>query len=215
MESNEDNTAHANVTEPLEKEADMAPKRKRRDPIIKNHTRILVPEELYWLLEELNPVYAAIILVLIHTGMRVTEFWDFVDHPSWYKPSRHCISLPKGAIKKDKCVYKERDIILTEEGCKCVETLLGMSNIKKVSRTAMREAMMLAAEKTIGSQGVSPKSCRKTAISWLVRINQDKHLYIASSAGHTLETMKINYLGIAFKKEDIESMRIFFKGWGE
>lgn len=215
MESNGDNIAHADVTKPLKQETGIVPKRVRRDPIIKNKTRILVPEELFWLLEELNPVYAAIVLVLVHTSMRVTEFWDFLEHPSWYKPSRHCISLPRGAIKKDKCVYKERDIILTEEGCKCVETLLGMPNIKKVSRTAMREAMRLAAEKTIGAEGVSPKSCRKTGISWLVRVYKDKHLYIASSAGHTLETMKINYLGIAFKKEDFEPMKLFFKGWGE
>ena len=152
-------------------------------------------------------------MVLIHTGMRIEEFWDFVDHPNWYKASRHCISLPKGAIKKVRCVYKERDIILTENGCKAVETLQGL-DLTRVSRTAMRDALILAASKSIGIQGVCPKMCRKTAISWLVRGHQDKAMYICSSAGHTLETMRINYLGIAFSKEDIEAMKIFFEGWG-
>lgn len=190
------------------------PPKKVREPIIKNKTRILVPVELELLLKELNPVYAIIVMVLIHTGMRIEEFWDFVDHPNWYKASRHCISLPKGAIKKVRCVYKERDIILTENGCKAVETLQGL-DLTRVSRTAMRDALILAASKSIGIQGVCPKMCRKTAISWLVRGHQDKAMYICSSAGHTLETMRINYLGIAFSKEDIEAMKIFFEGWGE
>ncbi len=206
MESEQPNTACAEPN---------APQKKIRDPIIKNKTRILVHDEVTDLVAELNPVYVIICMVLLHTGMRVTEFWDFVNHPSWYKPSRHCISLPKGAIKKARCVYKERDILLTEEGCKCVETLLGMSNINEVSRTAMRDALRLAATKSIGTEGVSPKMFRKTAVSWLVKCFPDKHLYIASSVGHTLETMKRDYLGIAFKKEDVVPMREFFKGWGE
>lgn len=183
--------------------------------IIKQATRILSgPKEYAQFREQLNPTYRNIADVLLHTQMRVEEFWTFNDHPTYYKPSRHCISLPKGAIKKVLCLNKERDIILNDAGCKAVETMQALG-YKRVTRHAMNQAFKLAAKKSIGIEGITPKMFRKTGISWLIKCYPEKALYIAASSGHSLEIMKTHYLGIAFEKEDTMDMREFFKGWGD
>jgi integrase len=182
--------------------------------IIKQGTRILVPKEYAKFREQLNPVYQNIADVLLYTGMRVEEFWAFCDHPTWYKASRHCISLPKGSIKKVKCLNKERDITLNEMGCKVIETMQALE-YKKVTRHAMNQAFKLAASKSIGVEGIAPKMFRKTCISWLVKIYPSLHLNIAASSGHSLEVMRQHYLSTSFAKEDVDDMKVWFQGWGE
>lgn len=183
-------------------------------PIIRQHTRILIPKEYQKFRTELNAIYKVIADVLLQTGMRVEEFWEFLEHPGWYRAARRCIDLPKGSIKKVKALHTERTVLLTLEGCDAVETLLALKP-DHVTRTSMRDAFRRAAGKSIGVEGISPKMFRKSLISWLVAVYPEKHLYIAASAGHSQEIMRVHYLGIAFERGDIEDMRLFLKGWGE
>lgn len=185
----------------------------RDDVTIKNGARILTPKLHRELMRELNPTYAVIVSVLMLTGMRIEEFWEFVEHPSWYKPSKRCISLP--FITKKMCRQLERDILLNDEGCAAVETLIGMKNIKRVSRHAMNEALKLAASKSIGTEGICPKMYRKSCASILMKCFPKMEMYISASMGHSRDILQKHYLGIAFSREDTEEMRILFKGWGK
>jgi len=185
--------------------------------ITKMGTCVLRPREVTALLEKMNPKYRAICEALLHSQMRVEEFWWFVQHPEAYKPSRRCISLPRDAIRK-KTRYPERDVVLSIKGCQVIEHLIAMKLTKKdiISRQAMGQYIDgIAVEAGIGKEGMCPKMFRKTAISWLSAIYPEKHAWINSSAGHTSEVQLGHYLGIAFTREDMEDMRVLLRGWGE
>jgi integrase len=186
------------------------------DAIIKQGTRILTPDEYRMFSKELNPTYAVICDVLLHTGLRVEEFWEFVEHPRWYKASKHCISLPKEAIhkKENQKLRPERDVLLSDLGCAAVETLLGMKNIHKVTRHAMNEALKLASVKAgFDPLGFTPKMFRKMCASYLMKIYPEKEMYISVSMGHSRAILQKHYLGMVFEKPDIKDMRVLFDGW--
>jgi integrase len=191
--------------------------------IIRQNTRILTPREYYLMREELNPKYKIISGVLINTGMRVEEFWDFRDHPHWFDAARRCIDLPKGSkakgipgIKKTKSAYQERTVNLTVEGCDAIKTLISMnSSIRYTNRVNMGAALKRAAKKArIGETGIVPKMFRKSLVSWLVTCHPERYVQISSSIGHELETMRIHYANLAFERRDTEDMRKFLNGWG-
>jgi integrase len=170
------------------------------------------------MLDKMSPKYRAICEGLLHTHMRVEEFWWFVQHPDSYKPSRRCISLPKEAIRKTETVFKERDVVLSLKGCQVVEHLIAMKLTKKdfMTRQAMGQYLnKIAIEAGIGKEGICPKMFRKTMISWLVATFPEKHTWINSSAGHTSDIQLRHYAGIAFSRTDLEDMRLVLRGWGE
>lgn len=184
-------------------------------PIIKQGTRILTPYLYGQLCEQLNDTYLAITSVLLCTGMRAEEFWDFMKHPEWYDAKRKCIDMPKGSIKKVKCLHKERSIVLTSMGCAQVEYVLKMRP-HKIQRQDMWITLRGAAERAgIGTQGITTKMFRKSIISWLAVCYPDKMFKIASSAGHSLETMRLHYSNLQFEARDVKEMQDFVKGWGE
>lgn len=191
-------------------------------PIIKQKTRILTPYLYGQLRAQLNPTYQAISDVLIHTGMRVEEFWEFLEFGTvlgglagWYDPQRKCIDMPHGSIKKIKSLHKERTIILSDAGCKAVEHVLRM-NPKKIPRQSMWITYNAAAKKAgLGNEGITSKMFRKSLISWLAVCHEDKMYKIASSAGHTLEIMRLHYSSLQFEARDVQEMKEFLKGWGE
>ena len=185
--------------------------------ILRNKTSILTPHEYSKLRKVLPAKYICICDVLLNTGMRIEEFWDFLQHPEWFSAARRCIELPTGAIKKERSVYKERTIRLTIEGCDAVKTLFGMNgSITQMTREGMRMMLRRCAETAgIGTQGISPKMFRKTAVSWLLTCFPEKMFQIEASMGHDWQTMKRHYVNLAFEKRDVEEMREFFQGWGE
>jgi len=184
-------------------------------PMDRNNAALLTPKEWLHYYEYLNKDYQAICLALLHTGMRVEEMRELMRNRDWYKPSNRAIFLPKSAIKKVKTRHKERHIILTEDGCHAIEALF-VRDPTIPSRQAMTCTLKRAAvTANIDPTNIVPKMFRKMIISWLVSTGDYSELVIAASAGHTLETMKDHYLGLAFKKSDVEDMRKFLKGWGE
>jgi integrase len=184
------------------------------DYIIKQNTRILRPSEYRAFREQLNPVHQTLCDVALNTGMRWVELWQFVKHPEWYRASRRCIELPLGSIKKVRCLHKERTIHLTANGCKAVEILIGLKLKAPIERSNFHVSLRLAASKSIGEDGITPKMFRKTLVSWLIKCMPEKALEISASMGHNLETMRVHYLGIAFERQDVEEMREYLKGWG-
>lgn len=185
--------------------------------IIKNDTRVLTPFEYEKLREQLNPVYQAICDVLLHTGMRMPEFWELVRHPEWYDAKRRCIELPTKAIRKTKTVFTYRQVNLNVAGCEAVEHLFKI-NPRKVSRQTMTMALCLAARKAQLPEldkGIAPKMFRKTIVSWLMKCYPERMFEISGSAGHTLNVMQHHYSNLSFARQDIEDIRKFVKGWGE
>lgn len=184
-------------------------------PIIKKNTRILTPYLYSLLRSELNDTYKAICDALLHTGMRVEEIWEFLDHPDWFDPKRKCIDMPPGSIKKIKSLHKDRTVVLTDRGCKAIEYILQMKPAK-IQRQDMWITLRSAAERSgIGKQGITSKMFRKSAISWLAVCYPDKLFKIASSAGHTLDIMRLHYSNLQFEARDLQEMKEFLKGWGE
>lgn len=184
-------------------------------PIIKNNTRILTPRIWYLLRENLNADYQIICDVLLNTGMRVEEFWDFVDHPNWYSSSRRCIEIPKGFIGKSRCTMQYRTILLSIEGAKAVETLHN-HDIRYKDRSTMRRYLISKAIKAgISKEGITSKMFRKTLVSWLMATIPEKDIYIQNSIGHSRDVQDRHYLSMGFEKRDVEDMRRFLRGWGE
>jgi integrase len=186
-------------------------------PIIKKDTQILTPRLWYLMREKLNPKYMIICDVLINTGMRTEEFWEFVDHPQWYSASRRCIDLPKGSIGKTRCTMKERTVLLSPEGAQAVQTLIGAnSSIRYTDRSTMRRYLIAhAKEAGLSEKGITTKMFRKTLVSWLVATVPEKDHYIINSIGHSQDVQDRHYLSIGFARKDVDDMRKFLKGWGE
>ena len=197
-------------------------------PIIKQSTRILTPTEWYLLREHLNTNYQTICDVLLNTGMRVEEFWEFAAHTFvdprngnqhtniWFSASRRCIDLPECAIGKAKCTIKQRTILLSPDGVRAVETMISMgSSIKYIDRSNMRKVLI---KSTIAAgldpKGITSKMFRKTLVSWLEATHPEKDVYILNSVGHSQETQHRHYLSMGFARKDVEDMRKFLHGWG-
>ncbi len=185
--------------------------------ILRQKCRILTPEDYLLFKKELNPMYQIISDALLHSGLRMVEFWAFVQHPEWYHASARVIDLPEeGSAKKKKAEYVQRTIRLTLEGCKAIEALKAL-NPKPMTRVAMGEAFKRAAEKAgLGTKGITPKFQRKTLVSWLMEVRNDLHidsLDIGASMGHSLETLRVHYLGVGFEQKDHEDIVALLKGW--
>jgi integrase len=185
--------------------------------IIRQKGRILTPREYQAFRSCLNPTYQVISDVLFHTGLRIVEFWAFVEHPEWYHASVRVIDLPEeGSTKKKKAEYVQRTIRLTLEGCKAVELLNGL-HPRKMTRVAMGDAFKRAAIKAnLGTKGITPKCLRKSLVSLLMEVRKDLNidsLDIGASMGHDLETLRVHYLGVGFSKEDHDDIVEFLKGW--
>lgn len=187
--------------------------------IIRQGARILTPAQYFRLRDNLDPNvgYRLITDALLHTGLRVVEFWALVDHPEWYHASSRVIDLPaEGAAKKEKTSKKDRTIRLTADGCKALELVFGCQ-IEFRERGAMRKALKRAAEKAgLGTKGITPKMFRKMLASWLVEIRKDigiDAIEITANMGHDEKTLRDHYLGIGFSNQEHSEMLDFLRGW--
>ena len=177
---------------------------------------ILTPREYVRLRSELDHKYKTICDVLLNTGMRIEEFWEFVRHQDWYDVKRRCIDIPGHAVKKAKTVYDARTVPLTLSGCNAVEKLFRV-NPQRITRQSMIKVLKLAAinaKLPEGDKGIMPKAFRKYLISWNMKSNPEKMFEIAGASGHTLDVMQRHYASLSFQQEDIDDMRKFLKGWG-
>ena len=187
--------------------------------VMRQGCRILTPSQYYKLREQLdqNIGYRLITDALLNTGMRTIEFWALMQHPDWYHSSSRVIDLPKsGASKKEKSGRKERTIRLTAAGCKSLDTLFS-AGIAYESRQAMGQALKRASVSAgLGKEGIMPKMFRKMLVSWLIECRKEigaDVFDITASMGHDEKTIRDNYLGTKWDKQDREDMLDFLKGW--
>lgn len=183
---------------------------------VKSECCVLMPREYAKLRDIMKPMYLIHCDALLHTGMRITEYEIFLRHLEWYKPSRRCIDLPKLAIRKKRTLYKERSVILSLKGCDAIQHLIDLNVKGMPTRQSFNAYLHDIADKSgLGDQNICEKMFRKTIISWLVSVFPEKQMYINHSAGHTRDVQLNDYLGVQFRREDVEDMRVQLKGWGE
>jgi integrase len=177
------------------------------------------PEEWGLVREQLNDQYRKIFDAFLHTGMRPIEARRLFSHSDWFDKTRRLVNLPKGAILKKKA-KQVRTVMLTLDGAIAVEKFLAldMKGKKLPSDSAMFQALQLAADKAKidgGSEHLSPKSFRKTWVSWLMVWDEGKIVSISKSMGHSAKVLQDFYLGLGFVKIEKDSIKKKMAGWGE
>jgi integrase len=187
--------------------------------ILKDETRVLTLKEYRMLKEHLSPEYNAICDVLLHTGMRMPELRKFAENPDWYDGRRRCIELPRKAIRKEKTLFKYRQINLTIDGCKAVDHFqkLISANMRIPTRQSMIGVLCraaVAAKLPDEDKGIQPKMFRKTLVSLLMKVYPERMLEIANNMGHTLDVMQTYYVNLSMAPDDFTDAKKFLKGWG-
>lgn len=197
---------------------------KNNDYIIRNGARVLYPSEYKAIRDEMFYRHKLIFDCMLLTGMRVVEFWRFVEHPEWLKTTRKCIDLPKGSMLKTRAKQAERTVLLSNLGLHSVESMLAYrqnNNLSPMSKQGWQQALKGAAVRAVEegaletTQGIVPKMTRKTWISWLLVTHPMREGSIAISSGHDTNTMLRHYTGLGFPSHEIELMRMYTAGWGE
>ena len=180
--------------------------------------QILTPTEYDLLRDQLNPSHRLIWDGMIFTGMRVQEFWRFVEHPEWFHPDRSYVELPKGAILKVKAKQKERMVLLSNVGVRAIKDLVSAikrGEVEPISVAGWRQNLVRAATKAnIPLRGLTPKMARKTWVSWLMAVYPTDGLRIAASMGHDTGTLIRHYLNLPFAQHEREQIRMYVSGWG-
>lgn len=185
--------------------------------IIKQGAQILSAQEYEKIRSKLNPTHQLIFDGMLFTGMRIEEFWRFIEHPEWFSPDRQFVGLPKGSILKVEAKQKERTVLLSNIGTRAVRDLVGAiyrGEIHKFSKQSWGGSLRNAATKAgLNLKGITPKMLRKTWISWLMLCYPDDGLRIASSAGHDTSTLMAHYLSMPFSNQEKEQIRAYVIGW--
>ena len=186
--------------------------------IIKEGAQILSPREYEAIRDSLNPRHRLIFDGMLFTGMRIEEFWRFVQHPEWFHPDRQFVELPPGAILNVKAKQKERTVILSNIGTRAIRDLvsaIARGEVKPISKVGWNANLKRAAAKA-GTQprGIMAKMTRKTWVSWLMAIYPQDGLRISASSGHTVGIMQRHYLSLPFSNEERDQIKMYVVGWG-
>ena len=157
--------------------------------------------------------YQIICDVLLHTGMRIVEAKEL--KPEWYRPARRVVVIPKSSIRKKKCLYTERTVMLSLPGCDAVDRYLKSGLAWPTNKSGFRAALIRYAIKAgISTTGITTKMFRKTVASWLMACYPERALYVAASMGHDIPTLQKHYLGLGWERAENEKMREYLKEWG-
>lgn len=157
--------------------------------------------------------YQIVCDALLLTGMRIVELKAMKRE--WFRPARRVVVIPKSAIKKKKCLFTERTVMLSLPGCDAVERYLGANLPWIANKAGFRTSLIRYAQKAMISHvGITTKMFRKTCVSWLVACYPERELYISSSMGHDIPTMRKHYLSFGWERSEVEKMREYLKEWG-
>lgn len=186
--------------------------------MFKGETRILTPKEYNRLRDGLlKPHHKIMFDGLLYTGMRLEEFWRFIDHIDWFSQDRMCIHLPKGSSLKVKAKMQERDVNLSSLGTRVVRDLIDAikrGDVRKVSNRAWNDLLKRAAMRAkFNPKGFTPKTTRKTWTSWLMSTYPEDGLRIAANAGHDTATMQKHYMNTPFSPEERTAIKMHVQGW--
>jgi hypothetical protein len=178
-----------------------------------NGCRVLTPHEYRIIRENLNVNHKTVFDALLFTGMRNTEFEQFVKNPDWFQRDRKLIRLTPTAIKKVKIKFKDRSVFLSTLGLAAIERLLDYKPLVP-HRASWNTSLKRAAKKAnIDPTGIEPKMTRKTWESWLVASYPEATLHVLSSQGHDTTTALGHYVSIGFTSVEISEIKHYTEGW--
>jgi integrase len=190
-------------------------------PLTKNGVAVFTPTQWHLIENNLNGDYKIRGDFLLQTAMRISEAYYVSRHPECFVEDHAAIFLPHVAggpekFGKKRAKQKERTVLLSPDGVKAVK-LFFEKDVGLPSYQAMDSAFKRAAKiADFDIRSVKTKSLRKTFISWAINaLAPELKGKIASSAGHTTDTMDAYYICYGFKKEDIRDMKGRVNGWGE
>lgn len=181
-------------------------------PIIKEHVRVLRPDE-YVALRSGAPKEAkrADLDGLLYGGLRYVEAQRFKEHPEWLDP-KGFIHLPEEAVLKSKRRQLQRWVRLNPRGLEAMGKFLRTPRLPTTQAWG-QDLRRWAKTAGLDPVGLGPKTTRKTWESWLVYCYPEQQTYITLSQGHTSTTSVSHYLNMPFVGEDRERMRPFLEGY--
>ena len=185
--------------------------------ILLNQTRVLTPDEVSRMTEQMSGNHSILFLAQLYTGMRYEEFKRFSVHPEWYDKDRKLIRLTREAIRKQKVVQKERSVMLSNPGNFVITHMLKVrKGLYVPQRASWNESLKGYAVKAgINPAGITGKMLRKTWESWLFTTRPQMAQFILSSQGHTSGICIGHYLGIGFTSAEKVEIEKHIIGWGE
>jgi integrase len=179
----------------------------------KTGKKVAVLTPMIW--EHLSPTYKMRGDLLLYTGMRIVEAFQFAKHPDYFRKENEAIFLPiVPGIGKARCTILQRTILLPERGIVAVEEFF-KHKVGFAAYQNMEAAFVLAAAKAdFDTSFITTKMFRKTMVSWLMTVYPDRQSQISRCAGHDIKTMNKHYLADGWRKEDKKDMVEELKGWG-
>jgi len=185
-------------------------------PISKNGVAVLTPREWKLIHNQLNADYKIRGEYLLQTAMRITEARFVADHPECFRKDNGAIFLPMvPGMGKRKCKQKERAVLLSPAGVAAVQSLYATNTKIPTYQTMDLTFKRAAKDADFDIRSITTKMLRKTFLTWLMSCYPERQGMIASSAGHTNDTMQSHYITFGFKKEDVNEMRSEIFKWGE
>lgn len=175
----------------------------------KQQIAVLKPVEVINLLNVI-PKYAHKVMTktLIYSGMRYIETRRLQDNPQWF--NGQFIDMYAG---KPKAQMNQRYVHLNPQGREIIGAFVNLEQHLPAYSTFGENIKRWASKANIDTNGLCPKSFRKTWESWLIFYYPDKILSIMQSQGHNEKTSIEHYLNLAFTSEDRNIMKSFVEGW--
>jgi len=175
--------------------------------IIKEGVRILRPHECNQLINAIPKHYHKVMYkTLLYSGCRYAELQRLKQHSEWF--DGNFIYLPS---LKTKARQKQRWVRLNPVGREVITTYLEQ-DYELPDIVGWNENLKRWSDKSVGSNGVSAKTTRKTWESWLFYYYGNR-IEIYQSQGHTLQVSMEHYLNLPFLDSDKQLMKSYVDGW--
>jgi hypothetical protein len=174
--------------------------------------RIFTPAEVDALVAVIRrPYHRTLLGVLFWTGMRYVETQQLHAHPEYWVQERGVIDLPFIPSGTGMRTTPPRQIPVPQQ---LVEYLPGFFHDPAPPTVQVwgRNLKRWADQAGIGSEGVSPKSTRKTIESWMVVIDVPMNK-VCLRQGHDSVTSLGYYQNMAFTYDEVAEIRRRLASW--
>ena len=177
---------------------------------VKQRVRILRPSEIKLLLEKGIQKYHHKVMfkALLYSGMRYAECKRLKEHPEWFDGNFiHTPNLKKKSRQKDRWIH------LNPAGREIISNYLQLKESLPATNVWWENLRRWATNCGLVTEGLSPKSTRKTWESWIVFYYPEKQTLIMGSQGHTDLVSFQYYTNMPFNEEEKSIMKSFVEGW--
>lgn len=180
----------------------------------KRQSAVLTPSQYHLIEGKLNADYKIRADFLLQTGLRLVEArWVDKNRTTFREENMAIFLRHVEEIGKKRCTIENRTTLLSPKGVQAVK-LFFEKDVHLPSYQAMDLVFKRAARDAgIDPTHVTPKSLRKTWITWLMVAFPERRMQIAHSVGHDLTTMQNHYLAYGWKKDEQKEMIAEVAGW--